>query len=446
MDSQNDEKSGVQPEEDFTFIKEKIKDKPLNKKRLLIRAAMTVGMAVLFGLVAAATYTISNHHMDDILYPKNTQIKIPSEDEIKEVSENSASENSTSENEAEKEEEERPSAQVINNIVEKVSMSLEDYEELYASLNQIAVDAENSMVNVTGVSSDVDWFQNTYENKNQSAGLIVADNGKQLLILVNKSVTEKAQSIRVEFSDGMMAKAEVKKYDVNTGLAIIGVDLETIDDATRAQITMAKLGSSKSPSLVGKPVIAIGSPLGTQNSVAYGLITSTWDTRQLTDSDTHVITTDIYGSKSGSGVIVNLEGEVLGIITQNYVSTDTANLINALSISDMKETIEKLMNGQDRALFGINGTDVTAEAIDEYGIPVGAYVTGIIMDSPAMEAGIQSGDVITKFGTTEITSFTDFKTAMEKSQPEDTTVITIKRYAKGEYTDMNFEVTLGKLE
>lgn len=438
MGEQNDEKSPSRIEEDFTFIKEKIKDKPINKKRLVLKVLGTLALAVLFGIVAAVVYTVSNHHMEDILYPKNTEVRIPSEDEIKEVSENTVSEDEA--------EEPEPSQPVINNIVEKVSISTEDYETLYASLNQIAVDAENSMVNVTGVSSDIDWFQNTYENRNQSAGMIVADNGKQLLILVNKSVADSAQTISVEFADGTTAEASLKKYDANTGLAIIGVDLEAIDDATRSQITMANLGSSKSPLLIGKPVIAIGSPLGTQNSVAYGLVTSTSETRQLTDSDTHVMTTDIYGSKSGSGVIINLNGEVLGIITQNYANTDTANLISALSISDLKQTIEKLSNGQDRALLGINGTDVTPTAMNEYGIPAGAYVTGIVMDSPAMEAGIQSGDVITKFGTTEITGFEDFKMAMEKSQPQDLTVITVMRYAKGEYSEMNFEVELGTLE
>ena len=78
--------------------------------------------------------------------------------------------------------------------------------------------------------------------------------------------------------------------------------------------------------------------------------------------------------------------------------------------------------------------------------PQGAYVTEIVMDSPAMDAGIQSGDVIIKFGTMEITNFNDFKTAMDKSRPGDNAVITVMRFAMGEYTEVNFEATLGILE
>jgi serine protease Do len=84
--------------------------------------------------------------------------------------------------------------------------------------------------------------------------------------------------------------------------------------------------------------------------------------------------------------------------------------------------------------------------MDELGIPAGAYVTEIEMDSPAMGVGIQSGDVITKIGTTEILSFSDYKSVMSKSQPGDTAVVTVMRYAKGEYTEMNFELVLDKLQ
>lgn len=430
-------------EEDFTFIKEKIKDKPLNKRRLAVKTLVTFLLAVLFGVVAAVVFTVGNHYMKDILYPERTEeVKLPPEEEIPAVSENET----VSANTAEEEEPPKEPEQVINNIVERVEISVEDYETLFSSLRHVASEAERSIVNVTGVSSDIDWFQNTYQNTNQASGLIVADNGKQLLILVNKSVTDKAQHISVEFVDHTTADASLYKYDSNTGLAVVGVELDNISEQTKNTITMAVLGSSRSSGIVGRSIIAIGSPFGTQSSMAYGLITSSSDKKQLTDTDVNLITTDIYGSKQGTGVIINLSGEVLGIITQNYHSSDRENLLTAYSISDLKESIAKLLNGQDSAMLGILGTDVTDVAKEELGIPEGAYVTEIVMDSPAMDAGIQSGDVITKFGTTEITSFGDFKTVMDKSRPGDNAVITVMRFAMGEYTEMSFETTLGTLE
>lgn len=428
----------------FTFLTEKIKDKPINKRRVVIRLASTIGFAIIFGLTAAMVYTVAVRHAGNFLYPESLEpVTISDNSEEAAVSGSQViSENSISDD-VEKEE---PKEQVINQIVEHVDVTVDDYEKLYEALNEIATQAGKSVVTVTSVSSDTDWFQNTYENKNQGAGLIIAENGKELLILADRALTENAQKIDIQFQDGTQAEAILKKYDANTDLAIVGIDLDEISDKTQKNLEMAEFGNSSAPALVGKNIIAIGSPLGIQNSISYGHVTSNSEIKQMTDTDAHIITTDIYGSKSGSGVLVNLKGEVVGVITQNFTDSNTQNLIMALGISDIKTSIERMSNGQDRALLGILGTDVTETAKEELGIPEGTYVTEIVMDSPAMQAGIQSGDVITKVGTTEILNFSDFKAAMEKSQPGDTSVITVQRFAKGEYTEMSFEVTLDTLK
>ena len=109
----------------------------------------------------------------------------------------------------------------------------------------------------------------------------------------------------------------------------------------------------------------------------------------------------------------------------------------------LKELLEKLSNGISLSRFGIKGMDVTAEAHETDHIPYGAYVSEVVLDSPAMEAGIQSGDVITKMGTQEIQYFRDLTSTVMKTQPGDTSVVTVQRYAKGEFVEMTFEVTYG---
>ena len=115
-------------------------------------------------------------------------------------------------------------------------------------------------------------------------------------------------------------------------------------------------------------------------------------------------------------------------------------------MTKMKELIEKLSNGKQPARLGVRGTDVTKEINKENGIPIGAYVKSIDMDSPAMNAGIQGGDVITKIGTQSIETFEDLTNALMKLQPEDETVVTVKRYAHKEYIEMTFEVTLDQAD
>ena len=82
----------------------------------------------------------------------------------------------------------------------------------------------------------------------------------------------------------------------------------------------------------------------------------------------------------------------------------------------------------------------------DQGVPKGAYVTDVQMDSPAMNEGIQSGDVIIKIGTTNITSFTDYKSNMSKRQPGDIAMITVMRRGRNGYTELNYEITLSRLE
>ena len=82
------------------------------------------------------------------------------------------------------------------------------------------------------------------------------------------------------------------------------------------------------------------------------------------------------------------------------------------------------------------------EAHEEGGVPRGAYVTGIRMDSPAMRAGIQSGDVITKLGTAEISSFSDYQDALLNLSPNSEITVTLMRQGQPEYQEMTLEVIL----
>ena len=322
---------------------------------------------------------------------------------------------------------------------------IDDYTLLYQKIGSVADEARKFIVTVTAIYSDSDWFQNIYESKHQTTGVILADNGKELLIIAKTSVIEDADDIQVTFYDGLKLSGTLKKSDKNTDLSAVAVELSQIDEEERHNYTMAELGNSSSRSIKGKPVIALGDPLGVSDSMAIGQITSNSVIVDKTDSNVSLLTTDIYGSTSASGVLCDFDGKVLGIICHDGNTQDVKNLIRAYSITDIKSTIEKILNGQDIAYLGIEGTDVTDEISDTYGIPKGAYVTQVVLDSPAMKAGIQNGDVIVKLGTKDIFSFSDYKEAMLKSQPKDATTVTIKRLGREEYVDISYEVVLGKL-
>lgn len=399
-------------------------------------------MAVIFGLIACFTFLVLEPVFSNWLYPEEDPAPVQLQEEA--ANEEMLPEDMVLETESEEEKESTP---VTSTVVQKIDMSVSDYQKLYSNLYKLVQDAAKSMVTVTGVVSDVDWFNNTYENKGQTAGLIVADNGKELMILTEKETVEQAEKVHVTFCDSTQVTATLKQSDPTTGLAVICVNLTDIAEETKEIIKAAKLGSSNSGSgLLATPVIALGRPMGNVSSVAYGMITSMDTVLNLTDGNYRLLTTDIYGSTNGSGVLINLNGQVLGIISQRNNSSDAKNLVSALGISDLKSNIEKLSNGQAMATLGIYGTDVPEEIQESQGVPAGAYVTGIVMDSPAMVAGIQSGDVIVKMGTEEITTFQEYNKEMMSLVPDSQITITIMRQVQDEYQEMAVDVILDTLK
>ncbi len=422
----------------FDFMKEQIKERPLNKKKLLRRTAMTVSMAVLFGLVACLTVLVLEPVFNNWLYPEETAENItfpPDTEEI--LPEDMALDDA----ELEQEEPEESTTETEERIDE-----LEIYRKTAGRLQALAQEVSCSLVTVTGVTSDKDWFDNMYESKGQTTGVIVTNNGREYLVLAAAAPVKTVQTIRVTFCDNSQAQAQIKMVDPVTGLAVLAIDNKEIGSGTLDLITAASLGSSNYASLTGSPVIALGSPAGVSGSVMYGVATSSGNILNTVDSRYKLITTDMYGSPDSTGVLVNLQGQVIGVIDQRYNEAGMENMISALGISELKATIERLSNGKSQAYMGIYGTDVTQEANESMQVPYGAYVTEIEMDSPAMQAGIQSGDVIISLNGRTVDSYEDYIMALSDSIPGSTVNVTLMRMNQDEYQSISFLAPLGELE
>ncbi|MCM1048267.1 MAG: S1C family serine protease [Clostridiales bacterium] len=442
------EQAEYAPSMETDFLREKIKQKPVNKKKLLRRTIITAVMAVVFGIVACLTFLILEPVINNWLYPEEEPEEVQFQEETVTQEEEMSPEDMLTEEMIEAEEEEASieleDAQ-IEELLSQVTFGLSEYQSLYSELAALAKDAGRSIVTVTGVTSDVDWINNPYESEAEASGVIVADNGRDLLILVSMKNIRNAERILVTFCNNTKAEAEIVKEDESTGLAILSVPLSLMEEITINTIKIASLGSSSAGSLIGIPVIAVGSPTGTSGSVSYGIITSSGTVIDHVDSAYKLITTDIYGSTNATGVIINMKGMVIGIIDNSYNSRDRGNLISAYGITELKKTITKMSNNQARAYLGIHGTDVPQEAYLESGVPLGAYVMEIEMDSPAMTAGIQSGDVIVQIGDTEILNYNGLLNILYEANPNEAITITLMRQGIEGFQRMNVEVTLGEM-
>src|SRR5699024_6257538 len=146
-------------------------------------------------------------------------------------------------------------------ITETVSMELEDYKKMYQQLIQIGNQAEKSLVNISVLSVDTDWFDEIYTSQSTVSGVVIGDNGLELLILTGYEEVRGGESLQITFFDRTTAAGTLKNYNKNTGLAMISVNLSDISDSTKGVIQYANLGSSKT-TRNGEPVIAVGNPAG----------------------------------------------------------------------------------------------------------------------------------------------------------------------------------------
>ena len=117
-----------------------------------------------------------------------------------------------------------------------------------------------------------------------------------------------------------------------------------------------------------------------------------------------------------------------------------------LGITELKSVLQRMGNGFPNTYIGVNVTDVPTDIHEIKKVPQGAYVTGILMDSPAMEAGIQSGDVIVQIDRNSIETVSDFKKVMEESLPGEQKEVTMMRQGPEGYKSVRIKITTGELK
>ena len=415
-------------EQEFSFVKEKIKKQPFYQNRMLRRGGLQLAFSVVCGVAACFVFVMVHPWMERTFGKEElTEITISQEEE------------------EETPVQEEPETQEPVVITEPQELDLDDYAELYSKLREAAASASASLATVTVSSSDTDWFNETYESRSQLSGLLVGNNGVEILILTPYSQVKGADRLQVSFVDGSSLDAVLKNYDTVTDLAVLSVNLADVGETTRENIRIAELGSSKSLK-AGEPVIAVGSPAGIADSVKFGTLVAAGYQTGVVDGEYSLLITDMERSENGSGVLLNLNGQVIGLLEDTYLNSSNENALTAYAISDMKEIIEHLSNSQDLVYMGIHGTDVTEEISEAQGIPIGVYVSGVEPESPAMSSGIQAGDIITEINSREISSISQVQEMMLKFSMGQVIRVMIMRQGRDGYKEIECSVTVDVLQ
>ncbi len=292
------------------------------------------------------------------------------------------------------------------------------------------------------------FFGQEQYSEGAGSGIIISQTDTELLILTNNHVIEGAEELSVQFINGKSADATVKGTSDRKDVAVISVKLSNLDKETQEAIRIATIGDS-SELKVGNGIIAIGNALGYGQSVTTGVVSALDREVTIDDITTKMIQIDaaINGGNSG-GALLNSAGEVVGINSAKYSSGGSSYSASiegmgfAIPISDVKDIVETLMNGENDtsdATIGIEGVMVTNGA---YNMPNGFYISKVVDGSGADKAGLEIGNIITKIEGKNVESLTDIKDVLYSKKKGDKITLTVAYANKKTYSEKEVKVTL----
>lgn len=461
----------VKDNNDFVFIKEQVrpqKRKILNK--FVFPLLTMVLMAIVFGLVAAVTFCLAEPRFYKLINKEETEsgnifartdtgngFKNGNSEDNHEMGYNYANKNQGYDKQNDnddggknKDENADDNNNSIANepnpvIVETVNADINDYVSIYNELKNLSYEVEKSILKVSSIIQGKDWFGNPTEKEINTTGVVLENSDNQLKLLVSLDRVKDASSIKIEINDNVSVDAELEDYETELNLAVIAVNITDIPVKLYGNITVAKMGESY-PLTVGSPVIALGNPNGYSSSIDIGIITSEGNTVSITDNELDIFYTNMAFNNESDGIIVNLKGEIIGLITRTLKSENDEDLSTIVGISKIKPYINKMLTRTSRICCGVIAENLPQAAMAEYDVDNGVYVYEVIKDSPAFKAGLKSGDIILNVGDRNIYNMSSFYNTISEYEPGTEVPFKIKRTSGSSDKELEINVTLNAKE
>ena len=322
------------------------------------------------------------------------------------------------------------SVNVSGRTVSQVSLKTVDGQTEMSDAEIYAANVNSVVsINVTGTSG-YNFFGQPVQSASSGSGFVLTSDG---YIVTNYHVVKDAQTVKVTMYNGDEYDAQYVGGDEDYDIAVIKIEATGLPAVT--------LGNSEELN-VGDHVLAIGNPLGDLTfSMSGGMVSSVNRTINVDGTPFNMIQTDTSINPGNSGgPLLNSYGEVVGIVSAKYSSYGTSGesvegLGFAIPINDVISMIQDIMtNGyvSNKAYLGATVGTLTAQMAQQYryDISEGAFVYSVEDGSPAAQAGLQLGDVITAIDGTEIASMDDLMAAKKGYAAGDTSELTV--YRQGE--------------
>lgn len=421
MDEQKrqQEESEMNETPEYSFLQEVIKDEVGGTGKRKKRILRKIGVGIFIGLVACFTFSVFKPWVESRIFGNPDEVTIPRD--TKQTAENEADRSGKDGNGQKK----------------------DNYSKSVKSLSDVAKKGKRSVVSLLVLTGATIGNKEFVSESQSVSGVLIADNGQELLILGPTMEVGETQQIQATFCDGKKYRVTEKKSDANLELTIYAVKESQLEEKTAKSIRLAALGSSYEVKK-GDTTVLLGMLFGQGDAVGYGVLRSSTEKAERADGTYHILGAELAGFTGGSGIMFNRQEEVIGIICDAAGEDAKEELMHAYAISDIKDVMQFLANGESVPYIGIHATDVSENIAEDRRIPRGIYVDKVEADSPAMRAGIQSGDVLTAIGGTDIENFEQYhELLMEEKEGTHLLIKGYRRGAKDQYVAVHFNATVG---
>ena len=421
MDEQKrqQEESEMNETPEYSFLQEVIKDEVGGTGKRKKRILRKIGVGIFIGLVACFTFSVIKPWVESRMSGDPDEVTIPRDTK------------QTAENEADR------------SGKDGKGQKKDNYSKSVKSLSDVAKKGKRSVVSLLVLTGATIGNKEFVSESQSVSGVLIADNGQELLILGPTMEVGETQQIQATFCDGKKYRVTEKKSDANLELTIYAVKESQLEEKTAKSIRLAALGSSYEVKK-GDTTVLLGMLFGQGDAVGYGVLRSSTEKAERADGTYHILGAELAGFTGGSGIMFNRQEEVIGIICDAAGEDAKEELMHAYAISDIKDVMQFLANGESVPYIGIHATDVSENIAEDRRIPRGIYVDKVEADSPAMRAGIQSGDVLTAIGGTDIENFEQYhELLMEEKEGTHLLIKGYRRGAKDQYVAVHFNATVG---
>jgi len=283
---------------------------------------------------------------------------------------------------------------------------MESYVGIVGSLKDLYSNISTSIVTVRSYSSGVNWLDESIETYVDGTGVILGENGVEMLIMSAYNKTESADRIEVILKDNIGVEGQVFLSDPVLDLVIIAVKLESITPKEKANLRCICIGDSDKTS-IGDAVLAAGMTDGYLGSMSYGYVTATDRKVYVQDGVLDTFATGFPYHEGSDGVVVNMSGEMIGIISHFVEQNENDRITCCISINSIKDILIDLLNGRLPVRPGIRAEDIPGDVLEGMGLKNGIYVNEVLASSPAAEAGLRKGDVIITLNEVELSGVKD---------------------------------------